>query len=172
MMSDSIKFNRPGTCPKCGTESIRTYNLESAEQYQYVRRCKCNHCKCEWSEMYVFERKRIDKAGVDVEVTDAPVERNFLFTVGEVFRHAGKTFYCTTSGGGIVQYLRINEPREDMMFRASDGRLYQYLFDPDRRGRRGCACEAGTMRCDDIQQELFGRDCAEGEIWIPVDEGK
>lgn len=172
MMSDFIKFNRPGACPKCGTESIRVYNLDPVEHYQYVRRCKCNHCKCEWSEMYVFERKRIDKDGVDVEVTDAPVERNFLFTVGEVFRHAGKTFYCTTSGGGVVQYLRINEPREDMMFRASDGRLYQYLFDPDRRGRRGCACEAGTVRCDDIQQELFGRDCAEGEIWIPVDEGK
>ena len=172
MMSDSIKFNRPGVCPNCGTESIRVYNLDPVEHYQYVRRCKCNHCKCEWSEMYVFERKRIDKDSVDVEVTDAPVERNFLFTVGEVFRHAGKTFYCTTDGRGVVQYLRINEPEENMLFRASDGRLYQYLFDPDRRGRRGCACEAGTVRCDDIQQELFGRDCAEGEIWIPVDEGK
>lgn len=172
MMSDFIKFNRPGVCPKCGTESIRVYNLDPVEHYQCVRRCKCNHCKCEWSEVYVFERKRIGLNGVDVETTAAPVERNFLFTVGEVFRYAGKTFYCATDGRGIVQYLRINEPREDMMFRASDGRLYQYLFDPDRRGRRGCACEAGTVRCDDIQQELFGRDCAEGEIWIPVDEGK
>ena len=71
MMSDSIKFNRPGVCPNCGTESIRTYTLDSAEQYQYVRRCKCNHCGCEWSEIYVFERKRVDLNGVDVETTDA-----------------------------------------------------------------------------------------------------
>lgn len=172
MMSDSIKFNRPGTCPNCGTEAIRTYTLDPAEQYQYVRRCKCNHCKCEWSEIYVFERKRIDLNGVDVETTDAPAEHNFLHTVGEVFRHEGKTFYCTTDGRGVVQYLRINYPREDMLYRASDGKLYQYLCDPDRYGTRVCACESGKLTCDAIQQELFGRDCVEGEIWIPVDEGK
>ena len=172
MMSDSIKFNRPGTCPKCGTESIRTYNLESAEQYQYVRRCKCNHCKCEWSEVYVFERKRIDKDGVDVEATAVPAEHNFLFTVGEVFRHAGKTFYCATDGRGIVQYLRINETREDMMFRASNGKLYQFITDADPRRKCNCACKSPGPGCDAIQQELFGRDCADGEVWIPIDEGR
>ena len=172
MMSDSIKFNRPGVCPNCGTESIRTYNLESAEQYQYVRRCKCNHCKCEWSEVYVFERKRIDKDGVDVETTAVPAEHNFLFTVGEVFRHAGKTFYCTTSGGGIIQYLRINEPREDMLFRAYNEKLYQFIEDAEPHYKRVCACTIPGPSCDDIQQELFGRNCVEGEFWLPVDEGK
>ena len=58
------------------------------------------------------------------------------------------------------------------MYRAPDGKLYQYLFDPERYGTRVCACESGTLTCDAIQQELFGRDCVKGEIWIPVDEGK
>ena len=163
-------YENPGVCPNCRTESIRTYTLDPVEHYQYIRRCKCNHCGCEWSEIYAFERKRVDKEGRRVKVVDDN-GRVFIYTVGEVFRHDVETFYCTTDGRGIVQYLRIDEPIDDMMFRASDGKLYQYLCDPDQYGTSVCACEAGKLTCDVIQQELFGRGCAKGEIWIPVDEG-
>lgn len=163
-------YDNPGVCPRCGTEA--TYNApELAAPYQYVRRGRCGHCGCAWDEIYAFERKRVDTESMSVRVFDDN-GRVFIYTVGEVFRHDGETFYCTTDGRGIVRYNRIDEPVDDMMFRESDGKLYQFIKDSEEYRDRICACMVPGLRCNDIQQRLFGRDCAEGEIWIPVDEGK
>lgn len=163
-------YDNPGVCPKCETEA--TYNApELAAPYQYVRCCRCSHCGCTWSELYVFERKRVDTESMSVRVFDDH-GRVSTYTVGEVFRHDGETFYCTTDGKGIVRYCQIDEPIDDMMFRASDGKLYQFIKDVAPYRERICACRVSELRCNDIQQLLFGRDCADGEFWLPVDEGK
>ena len=120
-------------------------------------------------DQYIME---LSAAALGVNLVNDMSERNFMFTIGEVFRYNGQTFYCTTSGTGIVQYIRVDEPSNDMLYRAPDGKLYQYLCDPERYGTSVCACESGKLTCDAIQQALFGRDCVEGEIWVPVDEGK
>lgn len=120
-------------------------------------------------DRYIME---LSAAALGVNSVSDMREHNFMFTIGEVFRYNGQTFYCTTSGTGIVQYIRVDKPSNDMLYRASDGKLYQYLFDTDRYGTSVCACDVGKLTCDAIQQELFGRDCVEGELWIPVDEGK
>lgn len=164
-------YENPGVCPKCGTES-NSIAPEPAPSYQYVRRCRCGHCGCTWSEIYTFERKRVDTECPNVKIVDSGTGRNFIYTVGEVFRHDGKTFRCSADSRGIVQYRLIDTPIDDMMYRAPNGKLYQYLCDPERYGTRVCACMVSDLRCDDIQRELFGRDCVKGEIWVPVDEGK
>lgn len=163
-------YDNPGVCPKCGTEA-NCAAPELAAPYQCVRCCKCSHCGCTWNELYAFEKKRVDTESMSVKVFDDN-GRVFMYTVGEVFRYDGKTFRCSADSMGVVQYRPINEPVDDMMFRASDGKLYQYLCDPERYGTRVCACMVSDLRCDDIQRLLFGRDCVKGEIWIPVDEGK
>lgn len=88
------------------------------------------------------------------------------YRIGEIFRLDGVTYQR------VIDYVRVTEPKEGMLFRASDGKLYQYSSDPARYGTSVCACDAGKLTCDAIQQELFGRDCVEGEIWIPVEEKK
>lgn len=163
-------YDNPGVCPKCGTEANCTAP-ELATSYQCVRCCRCSHCGCTWNELYTFERKRVDTESISVRVFDDN-GRVFTYTVGEVFRHDGETFYCTTDGKGIVRYALIDEPIDDMMFRASDGKLYQFIKDAAPYRERICACRVSELRCNDIQRLLFGRDCTDGEFWLPVDEGK
>ena len=120
-------------------------------------------------DQYIME---LSAAALGMNSVSDMIERGFMITVGEVFRHNGQVFYYTTSGTGVVHYIRVDEPSNDMLYRASDGKLYQYLCDPERYATRVCACESGNLTCDAIQQALFGRDCVKGEIWVPVDEGK
>lgn len=48
----------------------------------------------------------------------------------------------------------------------------QQIKDAAPYRERICACRVSELRCNDIQRLLFGRDCADGEFWIQVDEGK
>lgn len=164
---NEIVDSKPGICPECGSDNSEADTPEFTSDYQCEQAMHCPDCGCYWYEKYVFESKLVAIHG-----RTRTAGRNFLYTVGEVFRHDGKTFRCSADSRGIVQYRLIDAPIEDMMYRASDGKLYQYLCDPERYDTRVCACESGNLTCDAIQQALFGRDCVKGEIWVPVDEGK
>lgn len=121
------------------------------------------------------------------------------YRVGEIFRHNGETYKCVRDlnefGCEIcemppkicdedfllcsdcnrtdktnIHFVRVTEPEEGMLFRASDGVLYE-LKKLEYRGR-GCYLY-GYMSCSEIDEEAFGEMIQEQELhWHPVEEKK
>lgn len=121
------------------------------------------------------------------------------YRVGEIFRHNGETYKCVRDlnefGCEIcemppkicdedfllcsdcnrtdktnIHFVRVTEPEEGMLFRASDGVLYE-LKKLEYRGR-GCYLY-GYMSCSEIDEEAFGEMIQEQELhWLPVEEKK
>lgn len=67
-----------------------------------------------------------------------------------------------------VHYVKVTEPKEGMLFRASDGVLYELK---KLVGGCGC-CLYGYIGCDDIDYEAFGKNVLGGFHWYPVEEKK
>lgn len=67
---------------------------------------------------------------------------------GEIYREDGTTYFHGMN-------IKIKEPVEGMLFRASDGILYKYSkLNKNIR----CACIEGGKTCKDITQEAFGEN--------------
>ena len=113
------------------------------------------------------------------------------YKVGEIFRHYENTFQCVEnpkfftfeeacswlsdsicwaknrSDGKDVHYIQVNEPEEGMLFRASDGKLYELK----NVENRGCGCYLyGYMSCSEIDKEAFGEITKKEFHWYPVEE--
>ena len=85
---------------------------------------------------------------------------------GEIFRLDGVTYQCVTD------YVRVTEPKEGMLFRASDGVLYELkaLGSTDRK----CGCHLDTpddLPCYAIDCQAFGTRVNRFH-WYPVEENK
>lgn len=83
---------------------------------------------------------------------------------GEIFRLDGVTYQCVTD------YVRVTEPKEGMLFRASDGVLYELkaLGSTDRK----CGCHLDTpddLPCYAIDCQAFGTRVNRFH-WYPVEE--
>lgn len=112
------------------------------------------------------------------------------YRVGEVFRKEGETYLCVIddSDGDVackrceikhfcwdgmeckaedrsdntgVHFVRVTEPKEGMMFRASDGKLYELV-----KGK------CNSMACEAIYKEAFGKLFVNNLHWCPVEEKK
>lgn len=86
------------------------------------------------------------------------------YRVGEIFRLNGETYQCVTD------YVRVTEPKEGMLFRASDGVLYELkaLGSTDRK----CGCHLDTpddLPCYAIDCQAFGTRVNRFH-WYPVEE--
>lgn len=113
------------------------------------------------------------------------------YEVGEVFRRNNKTYMCVddspSHGVGCavcamheqdhelckqtscceVHFEEVREPREGMLFRASDGKLYQFFHDNDPNESPICACDnLELLDCETISNEAFpGFVIAADEHW-------
>lgn len=112
------------------------------------------------------------------------------YRVGEIFRKGGETYLCVIddSDGDVackrceikhfcwdgmeckaedrsdntgVHFVRVSEPKEGMMFRASDGKLYELV-----KGK------CNSMACEAIYKEAFGKLFVNNLHWCPVEEKK
>ena len=121
------------------------------------------------------------------------------YKVGEIFRNNGETFQCvfTDQSEGVyclnceagnqlcetlichekersdkknVHFIRVTEPEDGMLFRASDGKLYELK----KLEARVCGCYLyGYMSCLEIDEEAFGEMIPEEDLhWHPVEEKK
>lgn len=102
------------------------------------------------------------------------------YEIGEVFRRNNKTYMCVedslSNGVGCsrcavheqdhefckqtncdeVHFAEVREPREGMLFRASDGKLYQFFLDNDPNEGPICACDnLELLDCETISNEAF-----------------
>lgn len=125
------------------------------------------------------------------------------YKVGEIFRYGGITYQCVQdsfdngyycgrcsmdgdecnefmckpedrSDKTGVHYVKVTEPKEGMLFRASDGQRYKlkrYI-----QGETGCVCqlpaEYTTLSCEDIFLQSFGVYASPGLRWCLVEESK
>lgn len=88
------------------------------------------------------------------------------YRIGEIFRLDGVTYQCVTD------YVRVTEPKEGMLFRASDGVLYELkpLGSTDRKC--GCHIDApDDLTCYAIDCQAFGTRVNRFH-WYPVEEKK
>ena len=113
------------------------------------------------------------------------------YEIGEVFRRNNKTYMCVddspSHGVGCsvcavfeqdrefckqancceVHFEEVREPREGMLFRASDGNMYQFFHDNDPDESPICACDnLELLDCETISNEAFpGFVSAADEHW-------
>lgn len=86
------------------------------------------------------------------------------YRIGEIFRLDGVTYQR------VIDYVRVTEPKEGMLFRASDGVLYELkaLGSTDRKC--GCHLEApDDLPCYAIDCQAFGTRVNRFH-WYPVEE--
>lgn len=88
------------------------------------------------------------------------------YRIGEIFRLDGVTYQR------VIDYVRVTEPKEGMLFRASDGILYELkaLGSTDRK----CGCHLETsdaLPCYAIDCQAFGTRVNRFH-WYPVEEKK
>ncbi len=115
------------------------------------------------------------------------------FRVGEIFRHNGETFQCVANTAETpcyecallgsesclncmskyrsdktdVHFIRVTDPEEGMLFRASDGKLYELK----KLENFECGCYIiGYTNCTVISYEAFGEDISDIFHWYPVEE--
>lgn len=126
------------------------------------------------------------------------------YHVGEIFRHDDKTFQCVRtdksedvrclnceasylmcvasmchgkerSDKRNVRFIRVTEPKEHMLFRASDGAMYVLK---DKSGmneytKLGCMCfDSPGLVCYNIFREAFGKNFYSTLHWFPAEEKK
>lgn len=87
------------------------------------------------------------------------------YRIGEIFRRKGFTYRC-------VPESIVTEPEEGMLFRASNGVLYELkaFGSADRK----CGCQMGIDRlpCHVIDIQAFGKTQINSMHWYPVEEKK
>lgn len=120
------------------------------------------------------------------------------YRVGEVFRKEGETYLCVIddSDGDVackrceikhlcwdgmeckaedrsdntgVHFVRVTEPKAGMMFRASDGKLYELKCGKDEK----CVCHSSDtdLTCRDLDDEAFEKTYYDDDLfWCPVEE--
>ena len=70
-----------------------------------------------------------------------------------------------------VYYEIVLEPRDGMLFRASDGNLYRCTFKDSQNTAHDCACYAYCHDCSYIESEAFGLPGNNQLLhWVPVEE--
>ena len=70
-----------------------------------------------------------------------------------------------------VYYEAVLEPRDGMLFRASDGRLYRCTLKDSQSTAHDCACYVYCHRCSYIESEAFGLPGNNPLLhWVPVEE--
>ena len=75
------------------------------------------------------------------------------------------------SDGKRVYYEVVLEPRDGMLFRASDGRLYRCTLKDSQSTAHDCACYVYCHRCSYIESEAFGLPGNNPLLhWVPVEE--
>lgn len=126
------------------------------------------------------------------------------YKLWEIFRHNGETYQCVPddidsnccgkyeisqelydetpcmcapddrSDNIGVHYVRVAKPKEGMLFRASDGKMYklkQYI-----PGKRDCVCnlptDNTTFSCEDLFSQAFDVCDSPGLRWCLVEEKK
>lgn len=86
------------------------------------------------------------------------------YRIGEIFRLNGATYQCVTD------YVRVAEPKEGMLFRASDGVLYELKPLGSTPGKCGCHIDApDDLTCYAIDCQAFGTRVNRFH-WYPVEE--
>lgn len=117
------------------------------------------------------------------------------YRIGEIFRRNGETFQCVAnteethcdecgllnsescpncmakyrSDKTDVYFIRVTEPKEGMLFRASDDKLYELK----KLENFECGCYIiGYTNCTVISYEAFGEDILDIFHWYPVEENK
>lgn len=75
------------------------------------------------------------------------------------------------SDGQRVYYESVLEPRDGMLFRASDGKLYRCVLKDSQNTAHDCACYVYCHRCSYIESEAFGLPGNNPLLhWVPVEE--
>ena len=113
------------------------------------------------------------------------------YEIGEVFRYNNRTYMCVDDSAAHgnsctrcalleqdhelcnhnccckFHFEEVREPREGMLFRASDGNMYQFFLDNDPNESPICACDnPGLLDCETISNEAFpGFVSAADEHW-------
>ena len=113
------------------------------------------------------------------------------YEIGEVFRYNNRTYMCVDDSAAHgnsctrcalleqdhelcnhnccckFHFEEVREPREGMLFRASDGNMYQFFLDNDPHESPICACDnPGLLDCETISNEAFpGFVSAADEHW-------
>lgn len=88
-----------------------------------------------------------------------------------------KDIACWDTGRSAHKYVyftRVAEPEEGMLFRTSDGVLYE-LRDMTKipiKEIYNCGCVKGSLPCAVIDDEAFGKSTGALLHWYPVDEQK
>lgn len=120
------------------------------------------------------------------------------YKVGEIFRHDGFTYqcvvdskengYCRTcqlcdaeilcdneerSDKMSVHFIRVTEPKEGMLFRATSGVLYELKKRGSTARDCGCSiCLPADLPCLEIDIQAFGEPKINHLHWYPVEEPK
>ena len=87
------------------------------------------------------------------------------YRVGEIFRLNGETYQC------VPDFDVVTEPVEGMMFRATNGVLYELktLGSTCRK----CGCDTNlpnNLPCHEIDRQAFGKTQINSLHWYPVEE--
>ena len=70
-----------------------------------------------------------------------------------------------------VRYEIVLEPRDGMLFRASNGKLYRCTLKDSQNTKHDCACYVDCHDCAYIESEAFGLPGNHPLLhWVPVDE--
>jgi len=56
--TEAKKFNKPGICPKCGSNNVDFGDFEF-QGNSNSQKCLCADCFCRWNEIYVYATKEI-----------------------------------------------------------------------------------------------------------------
>lgn len=87
------------------------------------------------------------------------------YRVGEIFRLNGATYRCVTD------YVRVTEPEEGMLFRATNGVLYELKLLGSTPGKCGCDTKLpNNLKCCEIDRQAFGTTKINSLHWYPVEE--
>lgn len=96
------------------------------------------------------------------------------YLVGEIFRQNDCTYICKSYDDGKSRgYERVYAPVSGMLFRASNGVLYElvYEYDMEDKGQdEMCACllSNDALNCLDIDSEAFGDALTDAYHWYPI----
>lgn len=89
----------------------------------------------------------------------------FEYRVGEIFRLNGKTYQCVTD------FAIVTEPEEGMLFRATNGVLYELKTLGATCKKCGCDTNLpNNLKCCEIDRQAFGNTKINSLHWYPVEE--
>lgn len=87
------------------------------------------------------------------------------YRIGEIFRLNGVTYRY------VPDYVRVTEPEEGMLFRASNGVLYESKAFGSKNRKCGCDIDfPDRLPCYIIDIQAFGKTQINSMHWYPVEE--